>query len=223
MINSATLKIWRKDAGSVIVGVLLLLVLLSGITLTAMRISSAEVQIAANDIIYRRNFLTAEAGINHALKLLEKPFKKMNAALLETGAPANWNFVFTGRDGLPETEDDATGLEDQQGGYQAGAVWIEQTKFGNNIYSVVLWNNDESPENGNGTGGNYKLDTDGYIWMQCDASGTNGGEAAIRVLLRGDNRGLSLAGYGAQAGAAGGRNSSTKDLNSITDFSIQLH
>lgn len=212
-----------KESGSIIVGVLIMLALLSGIALTAMRTSSAEVQIAANDRIYHQNFLTAEAGIHHALKLLENPFRAKNAALLETGEIARWDFVFSGPDGLPETDDDATELEGQQGDYQAGAVWIDRAKFGTNAYSVVLWNNDESPDSGNGAGGNFKVDKDGYVWMQCDASGDRGGGAAIRVLLRGDNRGLSLTGYSAQAGANGGSNSSAVDLNSITDFSIQRH
>ena len=217
-------KVKKKiDTGSVIVGVILMLALLSGIALTAMRISSAEVQIAANDRIYHQNFLTAEAGINHALKLLEKPFRAMNATLLETGKIAKWDFVFTGPDGLPETDDDATEIENQQGGYQAGAVWVDRVRFGSNTYSVVLWNNDESPDNGNGAGGNFKVDKDGYVWMQCDASGDRGGGAAIRVLLRGDNRGLSLAGYSAQAGANDGSNSSAGDLNPMTDLTLQLH
>ncbi len=221
--RSTGAKVLLQNSGNVIVGVIVMLAFMSGIALTAMRISSAELQIAANDSIYRRNFLTAEAGISHALKLLERPFRNANAALLETGEIARWDFVFKGPDGLAETDDDATGLEDLQGGYQTGAVWIDRGVFGDNFYSVVLWNNDESPDKGNGAGGNFKADKDGYVLMQCDASGAGGGGAAIRVLLRGDNRGLSLTGYNAQAGANGGRHSSTSDLKTISEFSLQLH
>jgi hypothetical protein len=212
-----------NDAGVIIVGVLIMLALLSGIAFTAMRISSAEVQIATNDSLYRQYFLTAEAGIDHTLKLLEEPFAAANGPLVRTAATARWDFAFTGSDRLVDTADDVSGTGDQQGDFEGGAVWIDQAVFGSSEYSVVLWNNDESADTGNAAGGDFDTDKDGYVWLRCDATGPRGGGAGIQVLLRGDTRGVSLTGYGAQAGANGGNNSSVGDLNPITDFSLQMH
>ena len=215
-------SILKNEAGSILVVAVMVLALLTIIVFTAMRTSNVEVQISTNELLHQKYFFTAEAGIDHAMKLLEQPFVTANAPLVRTGATASWNFAFLGPDQLPGSSDDVAGTEDQQGVYEDGSIWIDNAFIGGVSYRITLWNNDESAATGTGAGGDFNTDQDSLIWIRSDAVGQRGGSSSVQVLLRGDTTGKSITGYSAQAGAGAGKNYNANDLNPITDFSRQL-
>jgi hypothetical protein len=57
----------KKEEGSVIILALMVLVLLSILGLSATQTSTIESQIVRNDILYKRAFCDADAGINYVL------------------------------------------------------------------------------------------------------------------------------------------------------------
>ena len=212
-------KILRDEQGSIVVVAILMLALITLIVFTASRTSNVEVQISTNQLIHEKYFFAAEAGIDHAVKLLEQPFVAANAPLVKSGSTASWTFAFTGRDRIPGTSDDASDsvVADTLGSYEEGAIWIENATLDGITYRITLWNNNDSL-----LGGTYNNDQDGLVWVRSDASGPRGGSASVQVLLQGDTTGESVSGYNAQAGAGAGKNFNSNELDAISDFIRQM-
>jgi hypothetical protein len=212
------LRVTRGEQGSVLIVTIMVLTLLSIVAFSAVRSSTTEVQIAGNELQHQKYFFTAEAGIDHAVKLLEERFRTVNALPVRFGAKPNWNFAFSGNDQQKGTSDDAVDNDgDEVGSYAEGAVWIENARIDGISYRITLWNNDDSA-----LGGAFDDDRDGLVWIRSDATGPKGGGASIQVLLQGDSTGQVFSDYTAQAGSGAGKNYTSNDLNPIVDFSRQL-
>ena len=209
------------EKGSILIIVIMALALLTVIAFTATRTSIVEVQISTNELLHQKYFYAAEAGIDHVIKLLEKPFVENNASKVVTGSTANWNFAFLGADQRAGSSDDVDGMENDQGDPQYSARWIEQAELDGVFYQVVLWNNDESAATGNGAGGDFDTDGDGLVWVRSRAWHPRGGQAVIDVLLHGETSGKNVTGYTAQAGAGAGKNYNANDVRPITEFRRQ--
>jgi type IV pilus assembly protein PilX len=212
------IRAFHGEQGSALIITIMVLALLSIVAFSSVRSSTTEVQIAGNELQHQKYFFTAEAGIDHAVKLLERHFRAANAAAVRLGAKANWNFAFSGNDQQQNTSDDAVDTDgDELGSYAEGAVWIENALIDGIGYRVTLWNNDDSA-----LGGTYDDDRDGLIWVRSDATGPKGGGASIQMLLQGKSDGQVFSDYTAQAGAGAGKNYTSNDFNPIVDFSRQL-
>ena len=219
----------KNEQGSVLVMAILILVLLTILAFTAMRTSTIERQIAGNELLHQKYFFSAEAGVDHAVKLLEQPFVAVNAPLVRSGATASWDFAFLGADRVAGGGDDASdpdgdtiGSYEDAAGNKTSAMWINEAVIDGIRYSIYLWNNDESIATGTGTGGTFNDDNDALVWIRSDAWGPRGGRASVEILLQGDTTGESITGYTAQAGAGAGKNYNANDLNPITSFDRQL-
>jgi type IV pilus assembly protein PilX len=206
------------DQGSALIVTIMVLALLSIVAFSSVRSSTTEVQIAGNELQHQKYFYTAEAGIDHAVKLLEEHFRAANATAVRLGAKANWNFAFSGNDQKQNTSDDAVDRDgDDLGSYAEAAVWIDNALIDGISYRITLWNNDDSA-----LGGTFNDDRDGLVWIRSDATGPKGGGASIQMLLQGESDGQVFSDYTAQAGAGAGKNYTGNDLNPIVDFSRQL-
>ncbi len=203
-----------NEKGSVIIAAIMILALLTVTTFMAMNTSDTEVQISGNALIYKKTFYTAEAGIEHAMKLLEGPFVIHNAPKVKTGARADWNFALDGSNVNPANDPNADSIGEYDPDY-GGAVWVNKATIGGVTYTVSLWNNQDA--------GDFQNDTDGLVWIQTDAVHPRRSRVSIRVLVEGDTTGEGITGYTAQAGAGAGKNYNANDLNPITDFSKQLN
>jgi hypothetical protein len=188
------------EQGSALIVTIMVLALLSIVAFSSVRSSTTEVQIAGNELQHQKYFYTAEAGIDHAVKLLEEHFRTANATAVRLGAKANWNFAFSGNDQKQNTSDDAVDRDgDDLGSYAEAAVWIDNARIDGISYRITLWNNDDSA-----LGGTFNDDRDGMVWIRSDATGPKGGGASIQMLLQ------------------AGKNYTGNDLNPIVDFSRQL-
>jgi len=206
------------EQGSALIVTIMVLALLSIVAFSSVRSSTTEVQIAGNELQHQKYFYTAEAGIDHAVKLLEEHFRTANATAVRLGAKANWNFAFSGNDQKQNTSDDAVDRDgDDLGSYAEAAVWIDNARIDGISYRITLWNNDDSA-----LGGTFNDDRDGMVWIRSDATGPKGGGASIQMLLQGKSGGQVFSDYTAQAGAGAGKNYTGNDLNPIVDFSRQL-
>jgi hypothetical protein len=203
-----------NEKGSVIIVAIMILALLTVTTFMAMNTSDTEVQISGNALIYKKTFYAAEAGIEHALKLLEGPFVIHNAPKVKSGARADWNFALDGSNVNPANDPNADSIGEYDPDY-GGALWVNQATIGGVNYTVSLWNNQDA--------GDFQNDTDGLVWIQSDAVHPRRSRVSIRVLVEGDSTGEGITGYTAQAGAGAGKNYNANDLNPITDFSRQLN
>ncbi len=210
--------VMRGEQGSVLVVTVMVLALLSIVVFSAARTSTTEVQIAGNDLQQQKYFFTAEAGIHHAIRLLEEQFCAANTIPMRFGARVNWNFAFLGGDQKADTSDDAVDRNgDEMGCLTEGAVWIENDRIDGIGYRVTLWNNDDSA-----LGGVFDDDRDGLVWIRSDATGPKGGGASIRVLLQGESKGQVFSDYTAQSGGGAGPNTVANDVNPIVDFDRQF-
>jgi type IV pilus assembly protein PilX len=212
------IRVIHGEQGSALIVTIMVLALLSIVALSSVRSSTTEVQIAGNELQHQKYFYTAEAGIDHAVKLLEKRFRAANALPVRFGAKPTWNFAFSGNDQQKGTSDDAVDRDgDNLGSFAEAAVWIENALIDGISYRITLWNNDDSA-----LGGAFNDDRDGLVWIRSDATGPKGGGASIQVLLQGKSDGQVFSDYTAQAGAGAGKNYTSNDLNPIVDFSRQL-
>jgi len=206
------------EQGSALIVTVMVLALLSIVAFSSVRSSTTEVQIAGNELQHQKYFYAAEAGIDHAVKLLEEHFRAANATAVRLGAKANWNFAFSGNDQKQNTSDDAVDIDgDELGSYAEAAVWIDNALIDGISYRITLWNNDDSA-----LGGAFNDDRDGMVWIRSDATGPKGGGASVQMLLKGGSSGQVFSDYTAQAGAGAGKNNVGNDLNPIVDFSRQL-
>jgi hypothetical protein len=213
-----TMNAMQGEQGSVLIVSIMVLALLSIVAFSSVRSSTTEVQIAGNELQHQKYFFTAEAGIDHAVKLLEEHFRTANALAVRVGRRPHWNFAFSGNDQKRNTSDDAVDRDgDGLGSYAEAAVWIDNALIDGISYRVTLWNNDDSA-----LGGAFDDDRDGMVWIRSDTTGSKGGGASIQMLLQGDSTGQEVSDYTAQAGGGAGKNYVANDLNPIVDFSRQL-
>jgi hypothetical protein len=207
----------NNQDGMVMIMAVMFLALLTIIGLSASRTSVVEVQIANNTMEHVRTFYAAEAGLAHAMKMLEDPFVAHNADRVAAALTATWDFALDGTyHGTANDVDHYVGTT-LMSGYDRnldGAVWIRDQVIDGISYTVSVWNNVDA--------GGTTDDEDGMLWIQSDAVAPRGGRASVRVLLEGNTTGESVTGYTAQAGAGAGKNYNANDLNAITTFNRQL-
>jgi hypothetical protein len=211
------LPMLNNQDGMVMVMALMMLALLTIIGLTASRTSVIEGQIANNTMEHVRTFYAAEAGLAHAMKMLEDPFVAHNADRVRAALTATWDFALDGTYHGSANDIDHYAGTTLVSGYDrnlGGAVWIRDQVIDNINYSVSVWNNIDD--------GGTNDDEDGMIWIQSDAVSPRGARSSVRVLLEGNTTGESVTGYTAQAGAGAGKNYNANDLNAITTFNRQL-
>ena len=196
--------------------VVLMLALLSILGFSAMHSSRVERLIATNELIHQKYFYTAEAGIIYGVKDLQEPFTAANAERLATGIAATWDFVLAGAE-IPANGE----LDPIQGSYEFGVTWMEDAPLSDARFSLRLWNNDETADGDENTGGDARSDRDGRIWLRADATGPRGGSVAVQVLLDSDSRGIAVIDYPAQYGAGAGKYYNANDLDPIESFQSQ--
>jgi type IV pilus assembly protein PilX len=187
-----------KEDGYIIIAAVLILALLTIICVSALKMSTTEMKIATNELLYERAFYTAEGGLQHLTELLGLQYVKKNRAILSAGGTPNWSFALQGA-----VDSDADGVGDFN-----GSVTMLDRKFDEINLLVRIWNNDD--------GGGPAHDTDGLIYVQSEAGGPRRALCRIEMLLEGTISGEAVADYSAQAGA--GKNFVSSDANTMTDF-----
>jgi len=192
----------RNENGYIIIAALLILALLTIISVSAINMSTTELKIATNELLYEKAFYAAEAGLQHLTELLIIQYITGNSANLSSGSTPNWNFALLGA-----VDGDEDGIADF-----AGSVEALNTKLDNIGIQVRLWNNDD--------GGGPVNDTDGLIYARSEAIGPRGARCRIEILLEGDMSGVALSNYSAQAGAGAGKNFVSSDADVMTDFTM---
>ena len=207
----------REDAGYVLLTTILLLALVTAVVFSALRTSAVELQICTNELLYKKYFYLAEAGIAHGVEVLEPLLAAENEPAARGGLQPAWNFAFQGPDRAAGTADDARGRIRQPGGCEQGSVWLDVRRPDGSWYRVTVWNNDEP-----GQEGDYDTDRDGLIWLRSDAGGPRGGRVSIQVLLQAAAEGQSAGGYPAQAAGGAAGNNSGVDSLPIVEFEVQM-
>lgn len=188
---------------------LMILVCLTIIGLAASNMSSTEMNISTNSLLYERAFYTAEAGLERAKESLRAPFVDQNKVQIASGGVGDWTFALDGSlDGYGEA------VADPELGVPA-VLWIAADNLNGVTFSVRVWDNDDGD-------GDLKADADGLIFVRADAvESVRGGRCSIEELVKGSSTGGSLSGY-AQEGAGSGKVYTSNDTKAITDFSQQL-
>jgi type IV pilus assembly protein PilX len=189
-----------KEDGYIILAAVLILALLTIICVSALKISTTEMKIATNELLYERAFYTAEAGLQHSAELLKLQYVSRNSAILSAGGTPNLSFALQGA--LDSDEDGVGDLD--------GSVTMLDRKSDAIGLQVRIWNNDD--------GGGPTNDTDGLIYVQSEAGGPRGALCRIEMLLEGTISGEAISDYSAQAGAGPGKNFVSSDADVITDF-----
>jgi hypothetical protein len=190
----------RNEDGYIIVSAVLILALLTIICVSALNMSTTEIKIATNELLYERAFYAAESGLQHLRELLRTQYVNSNSAILSAGGDPNWSFALQGA-----VDSDADGVGDP-----AGSVTIIQRNVDNISLQVRVWNNDD--------GGSPTNDTDGLIYVLSEARGPRRTLCRIEMLLEGKISGENLSNYVAQEGAGPGKNFVSSDAEAITDF-----
>jgi Tfp pilus assembly protein PilX len=203
----------NNDRGSVIVAALMILVLLTIIGFAATNMSSTELNISTNSLLYERAFYTAEAGLERAKESLRAPFIDQNTAKIASGGEGDWTFALDGSlAGYNAAADD---IGDDLPGTPI-VWWLQQETFNGVTYSVRIWDNDDGD-------GDMNTDFDGLIYVRADAVDTaRGGRCSIEELVEGSSTGGAISGYTAQEGAGSGKVYTSNDAEAISDFSQQL-
>lgn len=199
----------NNDKGSVIIAALMILALLTIIGFAATNMSTTELNISTNSLLYERAFYTAEAGLQHAKELLRAPFVDQNKAQIAAGGVGNWSFALngslTGTAAADDIADDLPGTP--------VVLWIQQDSLNGVRYSVRIYDNDDGD-------GDLTADLDGLIFVRADAwEPVRGGRCSIEELVEGTSTGGKTGGYTAQEGAGSGKVYTSNDTKAITDFS----
>ena len=202
----------KNDEGLVMVAVILILALVTIIGIAARNMSSTEVNISTNSLLYERAFYTAEAALRLAKASLSAPYVNQNQAQIAGGGEGNWTFALDGSlDGYGVAMDDPN---DNLIGTHL-VWWIKQGKLNGVTYSVRVWDNNDD--------GDPTTDTDGLIYVRADAENpARGGRCSIEELVEGTSTGGNISGYTAQEGAGSGKVYTSNDVDAISDFSKQL-
>jgi len=190
----------RKEDGYIIIASILILALLTIICVSAMKMSTTEMKIATNELLYERAFYTAEGGLQHLTERLRLQYVKRNRAILSAGGTPNWSFALQGA-----VDSDADGVGDFD-----GSVTMLNKKLDEIDLQVRIWNNDD--------GGGPANDKDGLIYVHSEAGGPRRALCRIEMLLEGTFSGEAISDYSAQAGAGAGKNFVSSDAYVMTDF-----
>lgn len=190
----------RKEDGYIIIAAIMILALLTIICVSALRMSTTEIKIATNELLYERAFYAAEAGLQHLTELLRRQFENRYSAILSTGGTPTWSFALQGAD---DSDNDVVG------DFNGSVIVIDRQLDGIDL-QVRIWNNDDS--------GDYENDTDGLIWVHSEARGPRGALCRIEMLLEGTISSPAISDYSAQQGAGPGKNFVSSDADAMTDF-----
>jgi type IV pilus assembly protein PilX len=185
-----------NERGYVIIAALMILALLTIIGVSASHISTTEVQIATNELLYERAFYTAEAGLSRLRQLLKTSYPLLSSGGAATSTNPDWSFAL-------KTAEDTD--EDGKGDAPGGVVWVDG-ELNSIRYRVVIWNNDD--------GGGPKSDRDGLLCAQSDAWGPRKERCRIETMLRISSGGESISEY-AQEGAGPKKSYISDDLNAM--------
>ncbi len=193
----------RKEDGYIIIATVLILALLTIICVSALNMSTTEIKIATNELLYERTFYAAEAGLQHLTELLRIQYIDSNSAILSSGGTPNWSFALLGA-----VDSDGDNIGDF-----AGSVEVLNRKLDNINIHVRVWNNDDEE-------GDPAKDTDGLIYVHSEAAGPRGALCQIEMLLEGKMSGVAVSDYSAQAGAGPGKNFVSSDADVMTNFTM---
>lgn len=198
-----------NDRGSVIVAALMILALLTIIGFAATNMSTTELNISTNSLLYERAFFTAEAGLQRAKESLRTQFDDFNGAQIAGGLQPVWTFALNGSTFTSPVTDSELGIEVVE--------FISADTLNGVTYRVRFWDNDDGD-------GNRLADVDGKIYVRSDATGpaTRGGRCTIEELVEGSATGGNISGYTAQEGAGSGKVYTSNDTRAITNFNRQL-
>ena len=198
----------NNDKGSVIVAALMILVLLTIIGFAATNMSTTELSISTNSLLYERTFYTAEAGLQHAKETL-RTMLDQNPAMAQN---QDWTPAIAAA--VDDANDDLVGI--------AVVTLIQETDLNGVRYTVRIYDNiDANPDR--------KVDSDGEIFVRSRAwDPARGGSCSIEELVEamipadtGD-----ADGYNAQEGAGSGKVYTSNDDEAIDftdpDFAKQM-
>lgn len=202
----------NNEKGSVIVAAVMILALLTIIGFAATNMSTTELKVSTNSLLYERAFYAAEAGLQHAKESLRAPFVVQNKAQLASGGTGDWSFALDGSlAGFNAAADDP---DDDLPGVPI-VPWIQQDTLSGVRYSVRIWDNDDD--------GNPTNDIDGLIWVRADAEDRiRGGRCSIEELVEGTSTSGETGGYTAQEGAGSGKGYVSNDADKMTVFNQQI-
>ena len=189
-----------KEDGFIILAALLILALLMIICVSGLNMSTMEMKIATNELLYERAFYTAETGLQHSIELLRLQYMKKNSAVLAGGGTPNFSFALQ----------NAFDSDDDGVDYLGGSVTLLDRKLDAMDLQVRIWNNDDD--------GGSTRDTDGLIYVLSETWGPRGTMCKIEMLLEGSISGEAVSDYSAQVGAGTGNNFVSSDADTITDF-----
>jgi len=196
-------KIHRNNQdGYVIIAALLMLTLLTIISVSAIDMSTTELKIATNELLYEKTFYAAESGLQHLTELLRVQYYKGNSANLSSGGTPNWSFALQGA-----VDSDEDGIGDF-----VGSVSLLNRKLDNIDIQVRVWNNDD--------GGGPINDIDGLIYARSVAEGPRRTRCRIDILLKGRMSGAAISNYSAQAGGGADKSFVSSDADVMTDFTM---
>ena len=192
----------KNEKGYIIIAALLILALLTIISVSAINMSTTELKISTNELLYEKAFYAAEAGLQHVTELLRSQYLTGNSAILATSGPPNWNFALLGA-----VDSNGDGIGDF-----AESVAVLNRKLDNIDIQVRIWNNSD--------GGSFVNDTDGLIYVRSDAEGPRGARCRVEMLLDGSMSDVAISEYSAQAGAGPGKNFVSSDAGAMTNFDM---
>ena len=158
----------KNEKGYIIIAALLILALLTIISVSAINMSTTELKISTNELLYEKAFYAAEAGLQHVTELLRSQYLTGNSAILATSGPPNWNFALLGA-----VDNNSDGLGDF-----AESIQVLNRQLDNINIQVWIWNNDDRP-----SGGAFNNDTDGLIYARSVAEGPRQGPVRGKILF----------------------------------------
>jgi hypothetical protein len=198
----------KNERGSVLVIALIMLVLLTVLGITATSTSNIELQIAGNERNYKRAFFIANAGIEHARADLAAKLAIFRATQVSQGSALDWSFALDNEANMGT----ATGIT-----FDTGVEWLDENFGDGYTYTVTVFNDNDDPLNPN----KAIEDKNGRIYARAVASGPNGVQAIVQVLLLASVTGQSTESY-SQYGGDMTKNFTGNDLNAPSTFNTQI-